>query len=342
MRKNLIRFFQVTFCLGVCLSLFPTQIFAQETIPVLDIQDQLNEEEMDQATEGIEPLSQTEEVIQPEPVVPEVIEPETTEPEVTEPEITEPEITEPEVIEPEITEPEVIEPEEVTPEVIEPEVPTPEIVLPEVQIPVEYPTQPEIVENLPSSIETIIPTPSVVPEAQYEDKGYEGKLEDAIIYDNFITKNLKRFLYNENPFMVGQCTWFAWSRFYQIYGFDSGARGNGKTNALEIVKKHGDKFELSSTPAAGAVFSIGKNTLYPQYGHVGFIEAYDGEYIWISEGNVKIGNSEGNLWFHKVKWEDFKAQYPDVVFAVPKVDTLMKERFMDVHETFLFLWVKKN
>ncbi|WP_300941551.1 CHAP domain-containing protein, partial [uncultured Dubosiella sp.] len=150
------------------------------------------------------------------------------------------------------------------------------------------------------------------------DKGYTGNLKKAMKLDDFKTANLEGFLGNGNPFMVGQCTWFAWARFYQVYGFDSGARGNGKTNAREIVAAHGDKFELSSTPAAGATFSMEKNTLYPQYGHVGFIEAFDGEFIWVSEGNVMFNDRGGNIWVHKVRWADFKASYPDVVFAIPK------------------------
>ena len=152
----------------------------------------------------------------------------------------------------------------------------------------------------------------------FADKGYAGNLKKAMKLDDFKTANLTSFLGNGNPFMVGQCTWFAWARFYQVYGFDSGARGNGKTNAFEIVAAHGDKFELSSTPAAGATFSMERNTLMPQYGHVGFVEAFDGEYVWISEGNVMFNGRGGNIWVHKVRWSDFRAAYPDIVFAIPK------------------------
>ncbi len=149
-------------------------------------------------------------------------------------------------------------------------------------------------------------------------KGYAGNLKKAMKLDDFMTSNLNDFLGNGNPFMVGQCTWFAWARFHQVYGFDSGARGNGKTNAIEIVRAHSDKFELSSTPAAGATFSMERNTLMPQYGHVGFVEAFDGEYLWISEGNVMFNGKGGNIWVHKVRWEDYKNAYPDIVFAIPK------------------------
>lgn len=155
----------------------------------------------------------------------------------------------------------------------------------------------------------------------YGNNGYIGELNKAL-KNEIITRNYEGFLLRGNPFSVGQCTWYAWSRFYQVYGFDSGTKGNGKENAREIVKAHPDLFELSNTPAAGATFSMEYNTLYPEYGHVGFVEAYDGEYLWISEGNVSINDSTGNIWVHKVKLDDFMAQYPDVIFAIPKEEKL--------------------
>lgn len=149
-------------------------------------------------------------------------------------------------------------------------------------------------------------------------QGYVGEIKGAIKKDDFVTGNWDAFKVSSNPFALGQCTYFAWSRFYQVYGYDSGARGNGKTNAAEIVKAHSDKFVLSSTPAAGSVYSIEKNSLYPEYGHVGFVEAYDGEYIWLSDGNVQIGDKTSNIWIHKMSWESFQKSFPDAVFAVPK------------------------
>ena len=301
---------QTIFCLGLVLSLFPAQTFAQELQPVLDIQDQKNEEKKD------ETVLEEEEILEEETVVPE------EEPVVSEEESSPPE----EATLPKEEEPAPTEEEKPLPEIEATEKPQEEVV----NLPQEEPT-----EKLPSSIEASDYIPVLGQE--YEDKGYEGSVDDAILYENFVTKNYKKFLHKDNPFPIGQCTWLAWTRFYQVYGYDSGARGNGKTNAMEIVKAHGNAFELSSTPAAGSVYSMEKNTLYPECGHTGFIEAFDGEYVWISEGNVKFGDSEGNIWFHKVKWADFKKQFPDVVFAVPKVDNKVKERFMDVHKTFFFL-----
>ena len=156
------------------------------------------------------------------------------------------------------------------------------------------------------------------------DVGFTGEVKNAIKLDSFVTDNWSKFTVSGNPFSMPQCTYFAWSRFYQIYGYDSGARGNGKTNAKEIVNAHPDKFKLSSTPSGGAVFSYEKNALYPEYGHVGFVEAYDGTYIWISEGNY----CGGKIHFQKIAWATFKAMYPDIVFAVPNegyVDELNSE-----------------
>ena len=147
--------------------------------------------------------------------------------------------------------------------------------------------------------------------------GLIGEVSNALKYDNYTSTDWSSFIVAGNPFSMPQCTYFAWSRFYQVYGYDSGARGNGKTNAQEIVNAHSDKFKLSDTPSAGAVFSATKGTPLPQYGHVGFIEAYDGTYVWISEGNATINNVSGQIWIHKQTWSSFKASYPDVVFAVP-------------------------
>lgn len=156
--------------------------------------------------------------------------------------------------------------------------------------------------------------------------GYTGEVKNAIKLDGYVTGNWNQFTIASNPFQRGQCTYFAWSRFYQVYGYDSGARGNGKTNAAEIVKAHSSQFKLSSTPAAGAVFSYEKNSLLPQYGHVGFVEAYDEETdtIYISEGNVTINGTSGNIYIHKMKFSTLKKMYPDIVFAVPNQPMLSK------------------
>lgn len=89
---------------------------------------------------------------------------------------------------------------------------------------------------------------------------------------------------SSNPFYPhcsGQCTWFAWGRFYEIYGYDPGFRGNGATCANELQNKHPEFFVISKKPKAGAVFSTGNNT----YGHVGIVIDVDGDTIIVQEGN---------------------------------------------------------
>ena len=119
------------------------------------------------------------------------------------------------------------------------------------------------------------------------------------------------------PWRVGsQCTTFAWWRFYDTYGYDSGARGNGKGNAKEVVDANPDKFYLSNAPAPGAVFS------QQNHNHVGFIEKVDDTYIWESDGNVFFnGHRDGGGIRINYKWtyEDFFRFFgSDVTFAVPK------------------------
>lgn len=87
----------------------------------------------------------------------------------------------------------------------------------------------------------------------------------------------------KNPYakagLYGQCTWFAWGRFYELYGYDPGFTGNGWDCVDQLVKAQPDKFERSSSPKAGAVFSgIGKN-------HVGIVLKVDGNNITIQDGN---------------------------------------------------------
>lgn len=153
--------------------------------------------------------------------------------------------------------------------------------------------------------------------------GYISSVKNALKYESLLTKDWSKFILVGNPFAMPQCTYYAWSRFYQVYGFSSGAFGNGKDNAREIVAVHGDKFSLSSTPSGGAVFSAQANTLYPQFGHVGFVEAFDGTNLWISEGNYTLSNGDyGYIHIYRTTFQAFKAMYPDAVFAVPNGSVL--------------------
>ena len=95
----------------------------------------------------------------------------------------------------------------------------------------------------------------------------------------------------ENPYAwsgyTGQCTWFAWGRFYEIYGYDPGFRGNGYSCANELLNAHSDKFYRSDTPVAGAVFSTDSS----QRNHVGIILAVDGDTVTYQDGNYDGKNN---------------------------------------------------
>lgn len=173
---------------------------------------------------------------------------------------------------------------------------------------------------------TILPEPDV-PDTNdiinTPSEGYISSVKSALKYESLLTKDWSKFILVGNPFAMPQCTYYAWSRFYQVYGFSSGAFGNGKDNAREIVAVHGDKFSLSSTPSGGAVFSAQANTRYPEFGHVGFVEAFDGTNLWISEGNYTLSNGDnGYIHIYRTTLQAFKAMYPDAVFAVPNGSVL--------------------
>lgn len=162
-------------------------------------------------------------------------------------------------------------------------------------------------------------------------EGYISSVKNALKLDNYISLDWSKFITIGNPFELGQCTYFAWSRFYQVYGFSSGAFGNGKDNAREIVSAHGNMFSLSSTPSGGAMFSAQANTRYPEFGHVGFVEAFDGTNLWISEGNYTLSNGDnGYIHIYRTTLQAFKAMYPDVVFAVPNGSVLESSLLSDL------------
>lgn len=125
---------------------------------------------------------------------------------------------------------------------------------------------------------------------------------------------------SNNPYSVanlyGQCTWFAWGRFYEIYGFSPGFTGNGWSCAEQLVNAHPDKFKLSDTPAVGAIFScIGRN-------HTGIVIGWDGTNITIQEGN--LDNKTNTFEDAKKDWQtvtytlaEFQKICNGVIFSVP-------------------------
>ena len=125
----------------------------------------------------------------------------------------------------------------------------------------------------------------------------------------------------KNPYakagLYGQCSWFAWGRFYELYGYDPGFTGNGWDCVDQLVKAQPDKFERSSSPKAGAVFSgIGKN-------HVGIVLKVDGNNITIQDGNYDgVTNTFEDA---KKDWQTntytldyYRSRMGGIVFANPK------------------------
>ena len=123
-----------------------------------------------------------------------------------------------------------------------------------------------------------------------------------------------------NPYsranLYGQCTWFAWGRFYEIYGYSPGFIGDGWKCVDQLLQAHPDKFLKSNEPAVGAVFScVGRN-------HVGIVIGWDGKNITIQEGNLDgVTNTftDAKKDWHTVTYslDQFRTKCKGVVFAVP-------------------------
>ena len=76
----------------------------------------------------------------------------------------------------------------------------------------------------------------------------------------------------------GQCTWFSFGRALQVSGKKM-PTGNAQTWINSAVAMG---YETGSQPSYNSVVVLSSN----RFGHVAFVEAYDGETITISEGNV--------------------------------------------------------
>ena len=126
---------------------------------------------------------------------------------------------------------------------------------------------------------------------------------------------------NKNPYaqakLYGQCTWFAWGRFYELYGYSPGFTGNGWDCVDQLLQMHPDKFVRSTTPKAGAIFSgIGNN-------HVGIVISVDKNNLTIQEGNLDgITNTfkEAQTDWHTITLtlEELAKRNKGIIFANPK------------------------
>jgi len=148
-------------------------------------------------------------------------------------------------------------------------------------------------------------------------------LSESTMYPNF---NNRAAWVTENPYsmagLYGQCTWFAWGRFYEIYGYSPGFTGNGNQCARQLLNAHGDKFYESNKPVAGAVFSQG---IGERYGHVGIVLAVDeaNNTITIQDGNYNgrtdsFGVAQNDWGTRTMSLSEFCAKRGGAVFACPK------------------------
>lgn len=148
-------------------------------------------------------------------------------------------------------------------------------------------------------------------------------LNEANMYPDF---NNREAWVSENPYsmsgLYGQCTWFAWGRFYEIYGYSPGFTGNGNQCVRQLLKAHGDKFYESRTPVPGAVFSQG---LGEQYGHVGIVLAVDeaNNTITIQDGNYNgstdsFAVAQSDWGTRTMLLSEFCAKRGGAIFACPR------------------------
>lgn len=81
-----------------------------------------------------------------------------------------------------------------------------------------------------------------------------------------------------NSGFKGQCTWFSYGRALQVSGKKM-PTGNAQTWITSAIS---DGYETGTQPSYNSVVVLSSK----RFGHVAFVEAYDGETITISEGNV--------------------------------------------------------
>lgn len=126
------------------------------------------------------------------------------------------------------------------------------------------------------------------------------------------------YLHSSDP---AQCVWWAYVRcnqYLKAYGTkyskiddclpyikteDDGILGDGE----DWGKRYSQVFDSGSEPATNSIFSYGGG----DYGHVGYVEAVDGEYLYITHCG------SGTWWrgLDKIEISTFKSNHPDVTFV---------------------------
>lgn len=151
------------------------------------------------------------------------------------------------------------------------------------------------------------------------EAAYKGGSRGSINGDpDFTNKDAWQTKNPYAPDLYGQCTWFAWGRFYEVYGYDPGFTGAGYQCVDQLLKAHGDKFKYSTIPKAGAIGSSDSS-----HNHVWFVQSVDGNNVTIQEGNL---DAQTNDWDTAIKdWHTvtltiatLRSYYGNISFAVPK------------------------
>lgn len=112
------------------------------------------------------------------------------------------------------------------------------------------------------------------------------------------------------------CTNFVKYQAYMMYGIVT--HGNGNKVVDNLCAEHGDKFEKSSVPAPGAIFSISYTSSQAgrECGHTGIVTKVDlaAGKMWISDGNY---DSRGSIEYNR-EYNISDYYYGKIVYAVPK------------------------
>ena len=132
----------------------------------------------------------------------------------------------------------------------------------------------------------------------------------------------------ENPYSEkyrGQCTWYAWGKFKEAYGFDPGFGGHGKECVDQLLKTHPDKFYASKEPVAGAVFSTVPFDS-DGFGHVGMITKVEGDLVTYFDGNYDGYNNsmetvQNDCGIKTVSLSEFKQQFGSMVHFANPIET---------------------
>lgn len=105
---------------------------------------------------------------------------------------------------------------------------------------------------------------------------------DADVYGPYYSNNTSPFWKGN---LVGQCTWYCWGRANEVNEgkYINLPTGNAGT-WLYTADKQG--FAIGEQPSANSIAVFASNS---GYGHVAFVESYDGTTIHLSEGNVVNG-----------------------------------------------------